>query len=178
MNYSKIAVRYAKAVFLLAEEKSLLKEVASDMQALLDAEKQVPELADLYQMPVLSPQQKKNILLKAFEGQFSDITHRFLDLIISNKRESHISGVARNFLKRYREHLGIKSAQLTTVVEISENQKQQIIDTVKASYKADIDMELNINPDLIGGFVLKVEDTQYDASIVTQLKNIKKELLQ
>ncbi len=178
MNDSKIAVRYAKAVFLLAEEKSLLQTVAEDMERLLSVQKEVPELSDLFQTPILSSNQKKDTFSKAFKGQFSDITERFINLIIDNKRESHISGVARNFLKRYYRHLGIKNARLTTAVPIDENCQAEITKMIKQVYQSEIKMETAVNPDLIGGLVLKIEDNQYDASIATQLKNIKQELLQ
>ncbi len=178
MNDSKIAVRYAKAVFLLANEKSLLKEVAEDMEVLLSVEKQVPELSDLFQTPILSSEQKKNAFFKAFDNHFCNITRQFIELIIDNKRESHIAGVARNFLTRYYQHLGIKNAKLTTAVNIDDKEKSEIVNIIKKMYHSEIKMETSVNPDLIGGLVLKIEDMQHDASIATQLKNIKQELLQ
>jgi len=177
MNYSKIAVRYAKAVFLLAEEKKQLKEIASDMESILKIEKEVPALLDLYSNPILSKSEKKKIVLELFSKFYNDITLKFLELIIENRREEHISGVARNFLKRYRDSLGIKNAILTTAVSIEDSKRNEIIEIVKKAYQAEIQLESKENTDLIGGFVLQVEDTQFDASISTQLKNIKQELL-
>lgn len=177
MNYSKIAVRYAKAVFLLAEEKKQLKEVASDMESILKIEKEVPALLDLYSNPILSTSEKKKIILEIFSKSYNEITLRFLELIIENRREEHISGVARNFLKRYRDSLGIKNAILTTAVSIEDAKRKEIIEIVKKTYQAEIQLESKEDTNLIGGFVLQVEDTQFDASISTQLKNIKQELL-
>ena len=177
MNYSKIAVRYAKAVFLLAEEKKQIKEIAVDMESILKIEKEVPELLDLYSNPMLSTSEKKKIVSEIFSKSYNEITLRFLDLIIENRREEHISGVARNFLKRYRDHLGIKQAILTTAVSIDDSKRNEIIEIVKKTYNTEVQLESKENTDLIGGFVLQVEDTQFDASISTQLKNIKQELL-
>lgn len=177
MNYSKIAVRYAKAVFLLAEEKNQLKEVAVDMESLIKIEKEVPAIINLYNNPVLSSSEKKKVMKELFANSFQKISMQFLDLIVENRRENHISGVARNYLKRYRAHLGIKNAILTTAVQIDEAKKQDIINIVKTTYKAEVELETKENPNLIGGFILQVEDTQYDASISTQLKNIKQNLL-
>jgi F-type H+-transporting ATPase subunit delta len=111
MNYSKIAVRYAKAVFLLAEEKKQLKEVADDMDMLIKVEKEAPEILSLYNNPILSTTDKKKVITDLFAKSFNEISMSFLNLIIDNKREPHISGVARNYIKRYREHLGIKNAK-------------------------------------------------------------------
>lgn len=177
MNYSKIAVRYAKAVFLLADEKNLLKEIASDMESLLTIEKEVPALLDLYNNPVLSSSEKKKVVLEIFKNAFNTISLNFLELIIDNRREAHISGVARNFLKRYKDHLGIKNAILTTAGGIDEAKREEIKQIVKATYNAEVELESKENPDLVGGFILQVDDMQFDASIATQLKNIKHELL-
>lgn len=177
MNYSKIAIRYAKAVFLLADEKNLLKEIASDMESILTIEKEVPALLDLYHNPVLSSSEKKKVVLEIFKNSFNEVSLNFLELIIDNRREAHISGVARNFLKRYKDHQGIKKAILTTAGGIDEAKREEIRLIVKANYNAEVEMESKENPELVGGFILQVDDTQFDASIATQLKNIKHELL-
>lgn len=177
MNYSKIAVRYAKAVFLLAEEKKQLKEIANDMDSLLKIEKEIPEILDLYNNPVLSATEKKKVMAEMFSKLYNETTMRFIDLVIENRREQHISGVARNYLKRYREYLGIKNAILTTAVTIDDAKRDEIIDIVKKAYNAEVELESKENTDLIGGFVLQVDDIQFDASISTQLKNLKQELL-
>ncbi len=177
MNYSKIAVRYAKAVFLLAKEKKQLKEIADDMDTLLKVEKEVPEILDLYNNPILSSTDKKKVLAGLFEKSFNQITMNFLNLIIDNKREAHISGVSRNFIKRYREDLGIKNATLITASKIDDAKRKEIIEIIKKTYNTDVELESKENANLIGGFILQVEDVQFDASISTQLKNIKQELL-
>ena len=177
MNYSKIAVRYAKAVFLLAEEKKQLKEVADDMDTLLKVEKEVPQISDLYKNPVLSSKDKITVLNELFGKSFNEVSLNFIKLIIENKREAHISGVARNFIKRYRESLGIKNAVLTTAVKIDDAKRNEIIEIVKNTYNAEVELESKEDASLIGGFVLQIDDIQFDASISTQLKNIKQELL-
>ncbi len=170
MNYSKIAVR-------LAEEKKQLKEIANDMDSLLKIEKEVPEISDLYNNPVLSTTEKKKVMSELFSKVYNETTLKFIDLIIENRREQHISGVARNYLKRYREHLGIKNAILTTAVKVDDAKRDEIINIVKKAYNTEVELESKENSDLIGGFVLQVDDVQFDASISTQLKNIKQELL-
>ncbi len=177
MNYSKIAVRYAKAVFLLAKEKKQLKEIADDMDTLLKVEKEVPEIMDLYNNPILSSTDKKKVIVGLFEKSFNEITMNFLNLIIDNKREIHISGVSRNFIKRYREYLGIKNAKLITAVKIDDAKRNEIIEIVRKTYNAEVELESKEDVNLIGGFVLQVDDMRFDASISTQLKNIKQELL-
>ncbi|MBN2668745.1 MAG: ATP synthase F1 subunit delta [Bacteroidales bacterium] len=177
MNQSTIAVRYAKALFMLAQEKQQLEAVAKDMETLLLIEKDNETLAQLYQNPVLNIHQKQAIFKDLFEKHFNATTMQFLSLIVTNRREKNISNAARNFLKRYREHLGIKKAFLTTASDMNNTQKEIIVKLVKEAYKAEVEMDSTIDNNLLGGFVLQVDDTRYDASIATQLKNIKQQLL-
>jgi len=177
MNDSKIAVRYAKAVFLLAQEKNQLKGVANDMHALLLIDKHVPEMEVLFTSPILTAEQKRITMYKMFESQFNPITMQFISLILMNKRELHITGVARNFIKRYRESLGIKKAGLTTAIEMNADQRAQFVSILKSTYNTEVELETQVDPNLIGGFVLRVEDFQYDASISTRLKAVKAQLL-
>jgi len=116
-------------------------------------------------------------MYKMFESQFNSITMQFISLILMNKRELHISGVARNFIKRYRESLGIKKAGLTTAIEMNADQRAQFVSILKSTYNTEVELETQVDPNLIGGFVLRVEDFQYDASISTRLKAVKAQLL-
>jgi F-type H+-transporting ATPase subunit delta len=175
MNDSKIAVRYAKAIFLLAQEKNQLKEIAQDMELLLESEKKVPELKELYRNPVLTPKQKQDVLSNVFKN-FNPISIQLVRLMTENRREEHFAGVARNYIKRFKALQGIIDATITTASILDKTQLETIKNIVKNTYKSEVLLKTDINNDLIGGFVLRVEDTQYDASIATQLKNIKQSL--
>lgn len=176
MNESKIAVRYSKALFELAKEESSLEMVIKDMEFLFSISK-LPEVKVLLESPVIKSLDKKRIFRELLESRVNKLTLTFLDLIIKNKREIYIEDISRRFIDDYKKDKGIKTAVLTSTVLIDENLKNKINQLVKDIFNCDIKMEEKINRNIIGGFILTVEDKQFDGSISTKLKKIKHELL-
>lgn len=178
MNDSKISVRYAKALFLLAQEKQMLERVKDDIiviKSLFDDDKKF-EL--LLENPVLTASEKHALIDKLFKPNFHQYTLSFLHLMVKNRRETHLQSMTYNFLLRYRQHQGIKEAELITAVPLSNPLKQRLIGNVGKHYKARIELEETIDESIIGGFILRVEDQQIDASVSGQLKAIKQSLLE
>ncbi len=176
MNLSKISVRYAKALFAVAGDQNLLDQVHADMEMLGHASREVPAFRSFLEDPVMTPSSKRKLLHNMFEENVSKLTIDFLDLIIKNNRLSYISGVARKFGDQYREFKGITSAVLTTAEEIDESTRDKIKQLVLRDTKNKVLLESKKDHEIIGGFILQVDDKQIDASLITQLNKIKKEL--
>jgi len=177
MNLSKISVRYAKALFQVAEEKGLLDEVSADLELLFNASAEVNDFYDFLHNPILPLQRKKEVMHKIFGDKLNPLTLNFLDLIIKNNRLSYIEGIARQFKDRYKKYKGIIEAVITTVQPLGQKLKDEIIKLIGTRFNQKIILEEKLNPAILGGFVLKIEDEQMDASVSTQLNYIKKELL-
>jgi len=176
MNLGKISVRYARALFLIAGEQKKLDPVAKDMDLLLQLSKEVLTFRSFQDNPVLMPSRKKEILHKVFEGELQDLTITFLDLIVKNNRLSFIEGIARQYIEQFKKSKGITSVVLTTAEPVSEEIKEKLIDLIKSKTTSHTLLDEEIDPALVGGFILRIEDEQIDASVLTKLKNIKKEL--
>jgi F-type H+-transporting ATPase subunit delta len=177
MNESQISVRYAKALFQSASEKQILDQVFSDMELLSEACK-LKDFTYMLELPSLQPSQKYKLVQSLFEKKMSEISLSMIQLIISNKREVFLSGIARNFSDLYRKEKGIRSAELLTAVPVDEEAVKSIRELIRKAYDADVELSTSVDEDVIGGFVLTIEDMQYDASVVSNLRKIKKELLQ
>ena len=102
----------------------------------------------------------------------------FLLLIATNKREVHIPGICRNFLGLTRKDQNIKLAVLTTASEVNSETIKKIEELLGKELNATIELSSNVNPEIVGGLILKLDDKQYDASVATQLKKIKQKLLE
>ncbi|MEA1896845.1 MAG: ATP synthase F1 subunit delta [Bacteroidota bacterium] len=176
MNLSKISVRYARALFAVARDQNLLDQVHADMEMLGHASEEVPAFRSFLENPVMIPSAKKKLLHNMFEGNVSKLTIDFLNLILKNNRLSFISGISRQFGDQYREFNGITSAILTTATEIGESTKDRIKQLVLIDTKNEVLFEGKRDDEIIGGFILQVDDKQIDASVRTQLNKIKKEL--
>jgi len=177
MNESKISVRYAKALSLLSRDKDILEIVKDDMTFIMNTILTLPEFTLLLESPIIKSSEKQNIIHKIFGNKIHEITLSFLDIIIKNKREIYIKDICRRFLYLYKKHKGIKTAVLTTAVPVGTEIINNITKMIKTRLKTEVEMYENVNDELIGGFILRIEDLQYDASISSELKKIKKELI-
>ncbi|MEA3452100.1 MAG: ATP synthase F1 subunit delta [Bacteroidota bacterium] len=176
MNESKISVRYAKALFNLAKEKNILDEIKKDVD-LLNEICNIEEFDEFLNSPIIPVSKKMQVFDGIFRGNINQIVLDTLLLIGKNRRETFLILITLNFLTYYRKYIGITEVNFTTASEVSEENKQNIKKLLQQIIQGKIELKHNINSDLIGGFVLRVDDKQIDSSVRTQLKDIKKELI-
>ncbi len=176
MNDSKISVRYAKALFESAADKGSLDEARKDMLHLQELCK-LEEFQYFLQSPVMKTSHKRKLLDDILENKTHALTSGLLDIVFKNNRELYIPGIARNFEALYKKHNGIKSAVLLSAVAMDDKARIKIEKLLGDSFKARVDLSIEEKKELIGGFVIRVEDQQYDASVANKLKTIKKQLL-
>ncbi|HBF88858.1 MAG TPA: ATP synthase F1 subunit delta [Bacteroidales bacterium] len=177
MNQSKITVRYAKALFLTSKEKGLLEKVYSDVFSLYEIFRTVKEINLLYNDPVIKTSQKIKITERVFSNSVNKLVFDFLKLIITNKRESHILDIIRNFIDLYKKEKNIKTAYLSTSGIVDQEIIKELTENIKKALNSEIELHHKTDEEIIGGFVLKIEGSQYDASVATRLKILKRELI-
>ena len=176
MNDSKISVRYSRAIFQSALEKKILDNVYQDMIFISEICKN-PETKEFLQSPVIFPSKKIAIFHKMLEGNIEKITLSLIDIIVKNGRESFIPAIARVFIHETKKFRGITESVLTTAVKVDDNVKKQITDLISDVFKTNVELKENIDPEIIGGFILQIDDNYIDASIKNKLRKIKKELM-
>lgn len=175
MNDSKISVRYSKALFESALERKILDKVNQDM-ILISEVCRLPETKVFLQNPVIVPSKKSEILHKVFGDFVEKITLSLIDLAVKNGRESFIPAIARVFIHETLKYKGITESVLTTAVKVDPNIKKQITDMISEVFKTKVELEEVIDAEILGGFILRVDDNYIDASIKNKLRKIKKEL--
>jgi F-type H+-transporting ATPase subunit delta len=131
----------------------------------------------LIDSPVISTSGKIKAMKSIFQGKVNDLTLNFLVLITQNRREKQIPSIFRDLGDMYRKSLGISTALLTTARELDASLVEQIRKELESVSGTKVELSQQIDPQLIGGFVLRMDDLQYDASVSTQLKKIKESLL-
>lgn len=178
MDQSAITVRYAKAFFATAREKNLLDTFRTDVAVVMDVCQTSEDFMLLLESPIVKTSKKSALIQQIFEGKVHEISLNFLLLIVQNKREVHIPGICRNFLDISSKDQNIKAAVLTTATEANPASIEKIKEILGKELNATIELTTRVNPDILGGLVLRVEDKQYDASVSTQLKKIKQTLLE
>lgn len=175
MNESKISVRYSRALFQSAAEKKQLDNVFQDMIYISELCR-MDEVKEVLDSPIIIPSKKKTILHSILEKNIGKITLSMVDLLIKNGRESYLPAVARVFRDETLKYRGITETYLTTAVTINDRIRKQISDLVSAVFNTKVELKENVDSEIIGGFILKVNDNYIDASVKNKLRKIKKEL--
>lgn len=178
MNQSTITVRYAKAFFSTAKEKNMLDKLKADIELVLSVCKSSSEFILLLESPVVKTSKKTDLIKSIFSEKVNELTLNFLLLIAQNKREVQIPGICRNFLTLTRKDQNIKSAVITTASEINKETLKKVETVIAKELDAKIELTSEVNTEIVGGIVLRIDDKQYDASVATQLKKIKQQLLE
>lgn len=175
MDYSKIGVRYAKALFELADEKSVLTDVITDMRGFDQAFRENTQFANVLSNPVLDRSKKFDLLDAVFASNFQKLTIDFLRLVIKQGREEHFPAICRRLEYLYKEKFGIKSLELISAIELDRASISKLEAIVKSALQAStLELTTKVDPDIIGGFVLNMDDLKYDASVKAQLAQLSK----
>jgi F-type H+-transporting ATPase subunit delta len=175
MNDSKISVRYSRALFQSAVEKNLLDKVYQDMIFIAELCR-IDEVKEVLNSPIITPSKKKVILTGLLDKNVEKITISLVDLLIKNGREDYLPAVARVFRDETLKYRGITQTSLTTAVPVSDAVRKQISDLVSSVFKTKVDLNESVDSDILGGFILKVNDSYIDASVKTKLRKVRKGL--
>lgn len=172
---SRAAIRYAKAILQKANENNIEAVVFGDMQSVYKTIEDSRELQAVLQSPVIKANDKKDALLKIFNGQ-SEATHSLINILIANKRASLLGSVAKSYVDIYNDQQGVKAATVITAVPLTPEMETKVLAKVKELTGSDkVTLNSEIDSDIIGGFILRMGDIQYNASIANQLGNLKRE---
>ncbi len=175
MSGSRAAIRYAKAVLQQANETNNANVVFNDMQSVHATIQASEELQLVLNSPVINANDKKNALLAIFENQ-SNATKSLINVLVENQRTNLLDDVSKNYITLYNEAQGVKVAQVTTAVALTEGLTDKILSKVKELTGSDkVTVESTIDESIIGGFILRIGDLQYNASISNNLARIKRE---
>lgn len=175
MLTSKVAKRYAQGLIDFSQEAGLTESVFSEMQdvvKILDASK---ELRSFFASPIIDGKKKIGIASEIFKD-FSPVSKNIISLVIKQGRETHLRDIAQEFINKVEQMRGIQKVTLTTASPLSQSNIDEILKSshlVKDSSK--FSLSININPDILGGYILRVGDQQIDASVKSKLNNIRKE---
>jgi len=175
MNGSRAAIRYAKAILSFALEQQKEVEVNKDMLLVANTIQDSKELQLLLSSSILKTELKKSTLKEIFASKTSALTIGLINLLIDNKRLPILGEVAKKYNVIYDSLKGIEVAKVTTAIPLTEELNQQVLQKVIEITGKQATIESIINPDIIGGFILRVGDIQYDASVANKLQVLKRQ---
>ena len=175
MSGSRAAVRYAKAILSFAMEQNKEVEVHNDMQLISNTINGSKDLQQLIGSPVLKRSIKKTALNGVFSNQISSLTTGAIGLLIDNKRIALLQEVARKYNALFDSIKGIEVAKVITAIPLNEELKETVLNKVKEITGKEASLENTVDETILGGFILRIGDVQYDASIANKLQSLKRE---
>ncbi len=172
---SRAAIRYAKAMYDIASEENSINEVYKDMDLVKDLYGDSLDFKNLLSNSQINYQDKKKAILALIEKS-NYITEKLIDLLIHNKRVSIIGDIAISFIQLYNKHNDVKEATVITASPINEDLKSMILSKINISDHKSVSLTNIIDSTIIGGFIIRFDGKEYNASVKQNLNNLKKEL--
>ena len=175
MSGTRAAIRYAKAILDIASDKNVAEIVGSDMKTIASTIKGNAELSNFIQNPTLKVEVKQSAMIAIFTD-VNDVTRKLFRLLKENKRFEILGEIAIEYTKLFDEKSGIQVAQVTTAIEMDAALQAQVLAKIATLTTKNVTIETEVDPSIIGGFVLRIGDQQYNASVSNRLQILKREL--
>jgi F-type H+-transporting ATPase subunit delta len=170
---SGLAERYAAALFELADERRALDEVANDLRQLRAMINQSPDLRRLVRSPVLSrAEQARAIAAIAEKAGLSPLTRNFLGLVASNRRLFAVPDMIEAYLRQLAERRGEVTAEVRAAQELTPAQRAAVEEQLKRVVGSKVAVDIQVDPGLLGGLVVKVGSRMVDASLKSKLHRL------
>ena len=172
MDIGVISVRYARALLKSATDAKIEEAVYTEMQQLARSYVEVPQLRFTIDNPMLSKEKKETLLLTAVGKKPSALTKTFIQLVLKEDRENVMQFIANSYVTLYRQQKNIIRGRLITAAQVTPATEQKMRQMVESKTNGTVEFETEVNPDIIGGFILEYDTYRMDASVKSKLNSI------
>ncbi|OFX15505.1 MAG: ATP synthase F1 subunit delta [Armatimonadetes bacterium RBG_16_58_9] len=173
----RIVRRYASALFASAVKADVVDRVESDLGLVGYAMETSPELFEAIRSPLVPDQAKRDILGRVFEGKVHELTLSYLNLLIDKGREEAAAQTEQEYILLANEARGIVTAQLVSAVQLTDDEEAGVKTALARVTGKTVDLEKRVDPEIIGGAIVRIADSVIDGSITGQLRALREQLL-
>jgi F-type H+-transporting ATPase subunit delta len=177
MDEGKISVRYAEALYALAEEKGLHQELYLRLEQLTQAFLEVSGLGKHLTNPMHSKTDKLELLVAASGCEKASLLADFFLFVLDKGREEFMVFIAMSYQRIYREKQRIVTGTIISALPLQEGSLERIHKLVDQQFNATIELEAKVDPEILGGFILEVDNYRMDSSIQSELEHVRTELM-
>ncbi|MBV8327611.1 ATP synthase F1 subunit delta [Chryseobacterium sp.] len=175
MLTSKVAKRYAQGLLDFTNESGQTATVFSEMKAVVKVMTESKDLNKFFFTPYIDSKKKIEVANEIFKG-LSASSQNLIKLVIKHGRENQLKNIAQEFINKVEDLSGVQRVTLTTATPLSQENLHQILrSTNLVNADSNFDLTVNVKPEILGGYVLRVGDQQVDASVKTKLNQVKKD---
>lgn len=176
MGSTRAAIRYAKAILEIADSKKAASEVSADMTQIATTIRGNSELSSLIQNPLIKTDKKSDVVLSVFASA-NAVTKSLFRLLLENKRFEILDSIAVEYNSIFDVMNGVEIAKVITAIPMDAGLEAKVLAKIATfSTSKKITIENTVDPSIIGGFILRIGDKQYNASIADRLHRLKREL--
>ena len=172
MDIGVISVRYARALLKSATDAKIEADVYKEMQTMAKTYTEVPQLRQTIDNPMLSKDTKQQLLLTAVGEKPCELTKAFISLVLKEDREGVMQFIANSYVTLYRQQKNVIRGRLITAAAVSPATEQKMRQMVESKTNGTVEFETEVNPDIIGGFILEYDSYRMDASVKAKLNSI------
>ena len=155
-----------------ATDAKLEEQVYQEMMTLAKSYSDVPVLRQTIDNPMLEKSKKQTLLETAVGGTPSKLMQTFIALVLKEDRENMVQFMAYSYVTLYRKQKNVIRGKLTTAAHVSAETEQKMRQMVESKTQGTVEFETEVNPDIIGGFILEYDTYRMDASVKSKLNNI------
>lgn len=180
MSLGMISTRYARALLGYAKDNRVEDKIFEEAKVLIQSYREVPELRTAIDNPVLDTQSKFDLLCAAAGNPSKEFVN-FIQLVLDQKREPLLVGISLVYLDLYREYKQIDVVKLVTAVPPTEeivNRMKSLLKTSKLDRVSTLEFDTEVDDSIEGGFILYVDTYRLDASVKTQIRSIRQQLVE
>ncbi len=159
---------------LLAEEKNIFQKISDDADLLFNTLNASKELRAVLKSPVVKSTVKKSLLEKIFQNKINSETQSFINFVVEKNREDILFDIFKEFLVLVDKKNGVVKAKVVSAVDLNDQLKQKMVGGLEKKTSKKISANYHVDPNMIGGFIVRIEDTVYDASVKHQLSLLRK----
>jgi F-type H+-transporting ATPase subunit delta len=172
MDIGVISVRYARALLKSATDAGLEDQLYQEMMTVAKSYAEVPVLRQTIDNPMLSKEKKQMLLETAAGDSPSQLCRTFISLVLKEDRENVMQFMAHSYITLYRKQKNVIRGKLITAARVSPQTEQKMRKMVESQTNGTVEFETEVNPDIIGGFILEYDTFRMDASVKSKLNNI------
>lgn len=175
MLTSKVAKRYAQGLLDFTNESGQTATVFSEMKDVVKLMKESADLNKFFLTPYIDSKKKVEVAGQIFKG-LSQSSQNLITLVIKHGRENQLKNIAQEFINKVEDINGVQRVTLTTATQLSKENLEQILKTSNlVNINTNFDLQVNVKPEILGGYILRVGDQQIDASVRSKLNQVKKD---
>ncbi len=178
MSNYRVARRYSTALLQSAEEERRLEETARDVELIENTLKQNRELRLILASPIVQKEKKKQILPALFEKKVGLLTLRFLDLVVEKDREGDLIEILEQFNTLLDQKRGILRVEVTSAIPLTDEEGNRLRKKLESYTGKKVIPRFNLSPDVLGGFVVRLDDRVIDASLAHQIEVLREKFLE